>query len=127
MPPFRVKVAGIGFFPNERAPRVFWAGVESERLEALVGAVEREMAELGFGSGTRKFSPHLTLAKSKGKSRIESRFVEQVQVFRDHEFGRFETDRFFLYESRLDSSGAVYTKLAEYLLGQRPPMDRTEE
>src|SRR5205814_4128750 len=28
-PPIAIRVAGLGFFPNERSPRVFWAGVEA--------------------------------------------------------------------------------------------------
>ena len=125
--PFTVRVAGIGFFPNEQAPRVLWAGVRSKRLRALADLVEGHMVELGFKAGNREFNPHLTLARSRRDNRIEGRLVEKALPFRDRRFGRFETDRFFLYESRLESSGAVYTKRREYVLEGPTAADMTEE
>jgi 2'-5' RNA ligase len=114
---FEVEVAGVGFFPNEHAPRVFWAGVRSTTLVQLADKVGGLMVELGFKSERRPFRPHLTLARARGNARIEGRFVEQARSFRDREFGTLETDRFFLYESQLGPSGAVYTRLGEYQLG----------
>ena len=114
---FEVVVSGVGFFPNERAPHVFWAGVRSTRLARLADEVGNCMVELGFKSERRPFRPHLTLARARGNARIEGRFVDGARTCRDREFGTFKTDRFFLYESRLEPSGAVYTKLGEYLLG----------
>ena len=116
-PPFQVEVTGVGFFPNPRAPRVFSAGVVSDELAELAGVVDERMAELGFPAESRKFRPHLTLARSRGKSRIDAALVDRARPWRDHEFGRFQSDRFCLYASRLEASGAVYTRLRDYVLG----------
>ena len=31
--PIEIRVKGIGWFPSPRKPRVFWAGVEEQRIE----------------------------------------------------------------------------------------------
>lgn len=116
-PPFRVEVTGVGFFPNPRFPRVFWAGVVSDGLRELAGVVDRRMAELGFRAERRQIRPHLTLARSRGSSRIDAALVDRARSSRDHEFGRFQCDRFYLYASRLEASGAIHTRLRAYVLG----------
>ena len=123
---FGAEVAGVGFFPSERAPRVFWASVRSTGLGRLADKVDNCMVDLGYQTERRRFRPHLTLARARGKARIESRFVEGTRACQVREFGTFETDRFFLYESRLDPSGAVYTKLGEYHLGPDSPAETIE-
>ena len=52
------------FFPNERRPRVFWAGIEAgAELGELAAAVETALEPLGIAREQRAFSPHLTLAR----------------------------------------------------------------
>jgi 2'-5' RNA ligase len=114
--PFEVVVCGVGFFPNERAPRVFWAGVRSKGLARLAGEVERRIIRLGFEAERRPFKPHLALARVPRSGRMDPRFVEKARAFRGREFGAFRTDRFFLYRSRLEPCGAVYERLNEYPL-----------
>lgn len=114
--PFSVDLCGVGFFPNDRAPRVFWAGVRSDGLVALAKVVDGCMMECGFSAESREFSPHLTLARSRRSGRIDRQFVDRARPFRNRGFGRFETDRFFLFESRLKPSGAVYVRRREYEL-----------
>ena len=123
---FQVAVTGVGFFPNGHAPRVFWAGIQSKGPVLLVNKVERHMVELGFKSERRPFHPHLTLARAQGNVRIEPRFAEQTRVWEDRKFGTFEIDRFFLYESRFEPMGIVYTKLAEYFLNTDSPGNTLE-
>jgi RNA 2',3'-cyclic 3'-phosphodiesterase len=46
-----IRVRGLGWFPNERNPRVFWAGIESsERLQELAEDTGRATAKLGVAS-----------------------------------------------------------------------------
>ena len=115
-PAVRVAVSGVGFFPNERAPRVFWAGVVSEGLPPLAAAIEKRMAALGFEPERRAYNPHLTLARARGDGRLDRGLVEAAASMKDRAFGEFTADRFYLYESRLERSGAVYTKMREYPL-----------
>ena len=113
---FKVTVSGVGFFPNMRVPRVFWVGVGSQGLEQLARDVDRQMTELDFPRELRKFTPHLTLARSRRDGRMNHNMVQAAEKFRDHDFGIFTADRFHLYESQLDPSGAIYKKLDDYPL-----------
>src|SRR5579859_1092954 len=45
--PFAVRFEGIGFFPNPKAARVFWAGVGSTELPALASAIDAALEKLG--------------------------------------------------------------------------------
>ena len=113
---FKVTVSGVGFFPNVRAPRVFWVGVGSQDLEQLARDIEKRMTELDFPRERRKFTPHLTLARSRRDGRMNRNMVQAAEKFRDQDFGMFTADRFYLYESQLNPSGAIYKKLDDYPL-----------
>jgi 2'-5' RNA ligase len=73
--PFELQIGDVGVFPNWRAPRVFWIGLEGdlEALGRLHQAVEREIAALGFEPDTRVYKPHLTLARIRDSASPEDR------------------------------------------------------
>lgn len=63
-------VRGAGAFPNTRAPRVVWAGIEPDpAIEILADRVERHMGPLGFPPEGRPFRPHLTLGRAERDAR----------------------------------------------------------
>ena len=63
-------VRGAGAFPNARAPRVVWAGIEPDpAIEILADRVERSYAPLGFPPEGRPFRPHLTLGRAERDAR----------------------------------------------------------
>jgi 2'-5' RNA ligase len=65
-----VTVGDFGVFPDERRPRVVWAGVSPEPgLELLHHHVEKEFAPLGFAPEGRPFQPHLTLGRAERDAR----------------------------------------------------------
>ena len=67
-----IAVRSAGWFPDDRRPHTFWAGVEGgEALAALARATERAVGKLGVPVETRVYSPHLTLARVKDKVRID--------------------------------------------------------
>jgi 2'-5' RNA ligase len=112
--PISVLIQGLGFFPNAGAPRTFWCGIDAPGLAGLAQATGGAAATLGVAGESRRFSPHLTLARIGDRDNIEA--LKQA-VAREHsEFGRFEAPCFFLYLSQLRPSGSVYTKLAEFPL-----------
>ncbi len=63
--PFDLALAEVGCFPNAQRPNVLWIGVRepSGALARLHGAVNGELARLGFEADARAFTPHLTLAR----------------------------------------------------------------
>ncbi|MFB3776579.1 MAG: RNA 2',3'-cyclic phosphodiesterase [Bryobacteraceae bacterium] len=113
--PVAVAIRGLGWFPNPRAPRVFWAGVEAgSLLEELARDTDLALTRLGVAREDRPFSPHLTLARIKEPAPLD-RLRDAVSSLPSVEFGQFTVDRFCLYESQLRPSGSVYSKLQEFV------------
>jgi 2'-5' RNA ligase len=112
---FTVTVRGVGFFPGNRSPRVFWAGMEAPTMQGLAEELDSRMERLGFDKEKRAFRPHITLARARD-TRIDSSLVTGSAEYQEHNFGSFTADRVFLFKSTLKPSGAVYEKLKEYLL-----------
>jgi 2'-5' RNA ligase len=113
-PPIPIEVRGLGFFPNARAPRVFWAGIEAPAaLGQLARDTEQALAALGIERERRPYSPHLTLARVKEPVRLDG-LHDAVAKLPSTEFGAFTAGRFCLYRSTLQPGGAVYIRLAEF-------------
>jgi 2'-5' RNA ligase len=110
-----IAVKGLGWFPNERRPRVFWAGVEGgQALRILARATEDAVAELGVPVETRDYSPHLTLARIRETVALD-RLQQVLESFPSgcgFDFGSFRATQFFLYLS----AGGRYTQLAGFPL-----------
>jgi 2'-5' RNA ligase len=113
--PIDIIVTGLGWFPNPRRPRVFWAGVEGgEPLRALAQATEQAVARLGVPIEERAYSPHLTLARIREAVSLEClhQTVESFPAGCGFNFGTFSATQFFLYLS----AGGKYTQLAGFPL-----------
>lgn len=112
--PVEISVEGLGFFPNPRSPRVFWAGISAaEDLAILARDTDEAAASLGFERETRKYSPHLTLARIRDPIPLE-RLHKAISGLNSTRFGEFVADRHYLYLSQPGRGGSVYTKLSEY-------------
>jgi len=112
-PPLQVRIANLGFFPDARAPRVFWCGVEAPGLSALAADTDRATAAIGVTPETRAYSPHLTLARIKSRLDLAPLY-QAIAAAPSLDFGQFVARSFFLYRSQLQAGGSVYTKLAEF-------------
>jgi RNA 2',3'-cyclic 3'-phosphodiesterase len=112
--PLPVALRGLGFFPNPKSPRVFWAGIEAPPgLARLAAETGQALEPLGIAPEKRAFSPHLTLARIKEPLPLDA-LREAIRNLASLEFGEFTVDRFWLYQSRLSPSGSVYTKLSGF-------------
>jgi len=120
---FPITFSGVGFFPNARAPRVFWAGMDAPALPALAREVGHVMEAAGFMQEA-SFHPHLTLARSgSGRprplrgERPAAAFAQLPGIVASSpvpEFGTMTARQFFLYESKLSPSGPNYRKLESF-------------
>jgi RNA 2',3'-cyclic 3'-phosphodiesterase len=113
-----VKVEGLGWFPNPESPRVFWAGVGDnqsipESLQHLARQTDQATGVLGVPLETRAFHPHLTLARIRQAVDLVP-LRQAVAKLDPADFGAFTARSQFLYQTKLDPSGSVYTKLAEF-------------
>jgi 2'-5' RNA ligase len=111
-----IAIRDIGWFPDERRPRVLWAGVQAdETLAKLAHATDQAVAALGVPMEKRPYSPHLTLARIRepifSKSgTLDSLRAEIAKV--DTDFGAFRAGQHTLYLS----AGGRYTPLASFPL-----------
>jgi 2'-5' RNA ligase len=115
--PFTLELENLGWFPNERASRVFWAGVrECPALHALAERTETALQGLGVPKEGRSFSPHLTLARIRQPAALDAlkRTVNSIQPLH---LGHCEVSRFTLYESQTGSNGSLYRRVREYQFG----------
>ena len=116
--PIQIELRGLGWFPNARRPRVFWAGVQGgPELTQLARDIDAALEPLGFPHEEREFAPHLTLARIKQPVPLDKlhRIVSELE---NADFATFMADRFYLYRSQPGSAGSIYTKLSEFRFAQ---------
>lgn len=109
-----ISVRELGWFPNQRNPRVFWAGIAvNEPLRQLAENTERALALIGVPVEEREFHPHLTLARRRDPVPLDhlKRILDSLSPDAS-DFGMFTAVSFFLYLS----AGGKYTKLGEFPL-----------
>ena len=113
--PVDMHFRGVGFFPNDRRPRVVWCGIEaSPNLAGLASQIEDGLTPLGIERESRDFAPHLTLARFNSPTRADE-LVRAANELRSRDFGSAHETEFHLFESITRPSGAEYKKLASYL------------
>jgi RNA 2',3'-cyclic 3'-phosphodiesterase len=112
--PISLRAESAGCFPDERRPRIIWAGLtgEVERLGALKEGTDRALAPLGFVPEKRPFHPHLTLARVKEVRAGEAAEVARALAgFREAWFGEWQAGELHFMRSELSPGGAVYSAL----------------
>jgi 2'-5' RNA ligase len=112
--PFTVRFAGVGFFPNPKAARVFWAGVDGgDNLSRLASTIDTALEKLDFPRETKPYHPHLTLARTSASPLRE---LQPLLADSPPQFGTMTAREFFLYQSRPQKGGSEYTKLERFEL-----------
>ena len=112
--PVELSFQGVGYFPNERRPRVFWVGMHaSDNLAPLAAQVESVLEPLGIKPEKRAYVPHLTLGRFKSTNGLP-RLQAEVAALPSTTFGHWQASEFFLYQSKLSPRGAEYAKLERY-------------
>lgn len=113
--PFPVTLDALASFGGDR-PRTVYAGVAPNRdLLDLQAEQERIVRRLGIPPETRKFTPHVTLARLRGASALDVGAYIAAH-------GRFEpltflAERFVLFSSRASLGGGPYLAEAAYPFG----------
>lgn len=122
-PPLTLKVAGLGAFPEERAGRVLWAGVQNSR--ALRGLREnlRAALEPDFGSFGEEFQPHLTL----GRMRNAQSLRDYISPFVRNKIGKMTMNEFILFESIARPPFPVYQERARFELTGAPSSEDEQD
>ena len=108
---FEAKVKGTGAFPAERNPRVLWVGIEDGgSMSRIADAVDERLSGMGFERERRAFTPHVTVARVKSPSGLDSA-IGVLREYDDREFGSFTVSDIRLKKSTLTPSGSIYEDL----------------
>jgi RNA 2',3'-cyclic 3'-phosphodiesterase len=110
-PRFDLALAGVGRFGE----RMLWVGVEKNpALSHLRDKVESTLVRLGLDPETRRYAPHVTLARLNGTATVKLQaYMQEHALFRAEPFG---VAQFSLIASYLTKSGAIYEDQADYPL-----------
>lgn len=114
--PLSLQATGLDVFPSRSQPRVIV--VRFQRTSALLQVqdqVEAAVQRAGMAPDTRRFSPHVTLARTKDADRETVRTYLQ-QHSDDVQLAPFSVDTFHLYESTLHPDGSQHEIVASYPL-----------
>lgn len=119
-PRFDLVVSGVGAFDRTRRgqsrPHAIWARIPpTPELERLRQKVERACESVGLGRETRKFTPHITLARTGGATEPVAQWLAARGGLAA---GPWTVEDFILFESHLGHTGAHYVEVARYPLGE---------
>jgi len=105
-PPFSVTLGNLAVFGGRR-PRALYASVRAnDTLARMHVAQERALRTIGLAAETRKFIPHVTLARLRDTS---PRAAAQYLSLRGHvEPLEFQVGRLVLFSSRDSVGGGPY-------------------
>ena len=112
---FPFEVLSLGAFPAPERARVVFAAIGdgTANFRGLHDAVEEVVVALGVKPETRRYTPHVTLARLKERD-ADGAIGRVVHGLEGHKFSDEQAERVTLFESRLMREGPVYSKLAEF-------------
>ena len=114
-PDLQLQLAKLGTFPNQREPRVLWAGVsgDMEGLEQLQRLVDGAISDLGFAPERRPFRPHLTLGRVRDQVWAEDRrrIGTGLSQLPFNPSQLWKVEEMHLIRSTLTPRGAIYESI----------------
>lgn len=109
---FDVKLAKLGFFPNEKFVRILWLSLQGKGVYELKEEIDKVLADLVVGD--KRFSSHVTIARVK--SIIDKKnFFELIKNINVKPI-EFIVDEFVLKSSTLTEKGPVYEDIESFNL-----------
>ena len=114
VPPFTLRLAGAGAFPNATNPRTVWIGsdVGIDEMSVLHERLEAELGSLGFRREHRRFRPHLTIGRVRNADRGMQALGAALAENRGFLAGVIDVDEVVVFSSELMRSGPIYEPLA---------------
>jgi 2'-5' RNA ligase len=116
-PAFDLRLHGLGLF-GQSAPRSIHAAVEENAaLRRLQAKLEQAARNSGVELPSRRFVPHVTIARLKGRRDEAAEAADFVARRSLVEPPPVHVRAFHLFRSILGRTGPVYDDLAQYPLG----------
>ena len=111
---FNAEFSFFGIFKKNKLPKILWVGIkENKRLMELQNKVENAIELLGFEKEKRKFKPHITLLRIKGKEDFD-----KIRNFQKYSLPiiNFNIERILLLKSILQPNGSEYSVIKSFNL-----------
>jgi 2'-5' RNA ligase len=117
--PFEAELRGAGAFPNAARARTIWLGVGTgtDQLVQMHASLDKALRALGFPREGRKYHPHLTLGRVRGRGRPPAGLADQLRENSDFLAGTASIDEAVVFSSDLTPQGPVYRALGRLTLG----------
>lgn len=113
--PFTIKLSGVGSFGG-RKPRAVWVDiVTNQELMNLQLAHENQIRATGLPHEGRKFKPHITLTRLKGRAKSKD-VAHYLNLNGGFSARPFEVRSFELFSSRPGKGGGPYVVEQTYPL-----------
>ncbi len=117
-PTFHLKLRHLGWYPDERSPRVLWCGADGgEDLLRLARETEERLIPMGISCENRDYSPHLTLARIKTTVPL-TQLRARVQELQPAAIGEFKVSGFTLFRSDPGPNASIYRPLRHFSFGR---------
>ena len=115
MSPFSVALDNAGAFPSLSRAKVLWISGKtgSEELKRLASQTEQIAVSCGLEPEKKKFSPHLTIARTRFESNIPD---ELILAMNNVPTLTWQCKEFVLMQSQLTQRGPIYTAAEKYQL-----------
>jgi 2'-5' RNA ligase len=113
---FSIFGRGIGVFPDIRRARILWVGLEAKPLASIATGVESVLEPIGFPRERRSFKPHLTIGRWRNFDGSSDRLKQEIERFKNYDFGEARVEEVVLFQSVLKPEGAVYSPLKVFAL-----------
>lgn len=111
------RLDGVGSFDRRGRVDTLWARLSPlEPLEALHRKVDQALARAGVAPDTRRYLPHVTLARFGRHAGDPSAIARWLEAHAALSSPPFALPHLVLYESRLGSEGARYDAITRWPL-----------
>ena len=117
--PFQLVINNTGCLPKKERPRTLFLGVEGriKILKDLFQNIETEFEKIDIEKDRNEFFPHITLARIK----YPQNHTPDIDLFLKSSYDPIDLslDRVQFFSSELLPSGAIYTLLKTFPLGEQ--------
>ena len=109
---FKCNFNKYGIFYKDKEPKILWAGLKTvDSLKNIYESIEFTMEKLGFHREKRRFKPHITLLRIRGKENFSK--LMKFPEFNIPELN-FNAEIISIIKSELLRSGSVYSKIKSF-------------
>ncbi len=116
--PINLEFEKFGLFYRKKIPRILWAGFKyNKNLVNLNFKINSSLIKFGFEPEERKFKPHITLLRLKGKE--DFRRINKFLEYRLPDLS-FTADQIALVKSELSRDGSKYSIVKSFKLNKIP-------